>query len=75
MAGITLAQAQEQLDAFMAANLAVSKGQSYTIDGLSLTRADSAYILKQIEFWDARVKALSKDSSSGPAFIQGIIWR
>jgi len=75
MAGITLAHAQAQLDAFMAANLAVSKGLSYTVDGLSLTRENSAYILKQIEFWDARVKALSKDSSSGPVFMQGVIAR
>lgn len=60
MAGITLEQAQAQLDAWMAANLAVSSGQSYTIGTRQLTRVDAKDILEQIEFWEARVDALSR---------------
>ena len=60
MAGITLAQAQEQLDKWMEANLAVASGQSYTIGSRSLTRANAAEIREQIDFWDTRVKRLSR---------------
>jgi len=63
MAGITLAAAQTQLDAWIAASAAVAKSQSYTIDTgngqRSLTRADAEQILKQITFWDTQVKRLS----------------
>ena len=59
MAGITLAQAQAKLDAWMAANEAVANNQSYSIGSRSLTRADADDILKQIEFWDAKVQYLS----------------
>ena len=40
MAGITLAQAQAQLDAYLAAETAVLGGQEYQINGRRLTRAD-----------------------------------
>jgi len=60
MAGITLAQAEAQLALWMAANEAVSMGQSYSIGNQSLTRAHSAEILRQIEFWDKKVKELTR---------------
>lgn len=60
MAGITQAQAQAQLDAYLAASLAVSKGQAYTIDGRSLSRANAAEIRAAIEFWDRQVKRLAR---------------
>jgi Family of unknown function (DUF6148) len=64
MAGITLAQAQEQLDAYLAAETAVLSGQSYTIksgDGeRSLSRADLEQIQKGIELWNARVINLTE---------------
>lgn len=59
MAGITLAQAQAQLDAYLAAETKVLAGQSYTIAGRSLTRADLAQIQKGIELWNSRVVQLS----------------
>ncbi|CAJ0862182.1 hypothetical protein R77567_01624 [Ralstonia sp. LMG 32965] len=59
MAGITLQQAQAQLDAWIAANTAVAAGQSYSIGGRSLTRVNAAEILNQIEFWERRVVRLS----------------
>lgn len=59
MAGITLAQAETQLAAWLAADTAVAEGQSYTISGRSLTRANAKEIRDNIVFWDKRVKRLT----------------
>lgn len=59
MAGITLEQAQEKLDAWMAADEAVAGGQSYSIGGRSLSRANAAEITNKIEFWEGKVIRLS----------------
>lgn len=48
MAGITLAQAEAQLNAYLAAETAVLAGQSYEIAGRSLRRADLDMIQKGI---------------------------
>jgi hypothetical protein len=58
MAGITLAQAEAQLAAYLAAETAVLAGQSYTISGRTLTRADLASIQAGITLWDQRAKNL-----------------
>lgn len=58
MAGITLAQAETQLANWLAANTAVASGQSYSINGKQLTRADANAIMHQITFWDEKVKQL-----------------
>jgi hypothetical protein len=58
MAGITLAQAEEQLGLWLAASTAVSSKQSYRIGERQLTHADAGEILKMIEFWDKRAAAL-----------------
>ena len=63
MAGITLAQAETQLSAWIDASTKVSLGQSYEISGRRLTRADSADIRASIEFWDKKVKELSASAS------------
>lgn len=60
MAGITLAQAEAQLTAWLAASTAVAGGQAYSIAGRSLTRANAAEIRASIEFWDAKVQTLSR---------------
>lgn len=60
MTGITQAQAQAHLDEWLAADLAVSKGQAYSIGGRTLSRADAATIRENIEFWDRQVKRLSR---------------
>ena len=59
MAGITFAQAQTQLDAYLAAELAVLSGQKYEIAGRMLQRADLAEIQKGIAMWNDRVVALT----------------
>ena len=64
MSGITLAIAQEQLSAWLTANLNVAGGgQSYTFSDQgvtrTVTRADVALIQKQIQFWQAQVNKLT----------------
>lgn len=63
MAGITLAQAEAQLNAYLAAETAVLAGQSYEIAGRSLRRADLAEIQQGIKIWDDRCKTLASKAS------------
>lgn len=69
MAGITLAQAEAQLAAWLSASEAVARSQSYEIDTgngrRKLTRADAAEIREQVKFWDERVKALTPAAAGG----------
>lgn len=68
MAGITLAQAQAQLEAWLAASTAVAKSQSYEIDGRKLTRANAAEIRNSIDYWSGKVNILtSRNSGRGRA--------
>jgi len=55
---ITLAQAQAQLDAWLAASLAVATSQSYRIGTRTLTRADAGEIRRNIAHWERKVAAL-----------------
>lgn len=59
MAGITLAQAQAQLTAYLAAETAVLQGQAYEIAGRRMTRADLEAIQKGITAWNDRVSQLT----------------
>ena len=68
MAGITLQQAQEQLDLWMAASTAVASSQSYEIGGRKLTRADAATIRDNIEFWETKVQRLASGGRRGPRY-------
>ncbi len=63
MAGITLEQAQAQLDKYLTAETKVLSGQAYELAGRSLTRANLKEITKGIEIWDRRVKELSASAS------------
>lgn len=62
MAGITRAQAQAQLDTYLAAETAVLGGQSYEIAGRKLVRADLDSIQKGISLWNSRVITLSNQA-------------
>lgn len=63
MAGITLAQAETQLAAYLAAETAVLSGQSYEINGRKLTRADLDDIQRGISTWNSRAVSLSSGLS------------
>lgn len=69
MAGITLAQAQAQLDAWLAASLAVASNQAYEISTGTgtrrLTRANAAEIREQVKYWEQRVLALTPPEAGG----------
>ena len=64
MAGITLTDAQTQLANWLTASTKVAQGQSYSISGRAVTRADAEEIRKQIIFWDRQVKRLSRGGIS-----------
>ena len=59
MAGITLAEAETKLALWMEADDKVASGQSYSIGGRSLSRADAKMIQENIKFWDRKVKELT----------------
>jgi len=48
---VTLSDATTALAAWLAADLAVAKGQAYTIGGRTLTRADALEITNKINYW------------------------
>jgi len=57
---LTLTQAQAALGAWIAADLAVAKGQSYSMNGRSLTLANSKEIREQIQYWERRVSSFEQ---------------
>jgi Family of unknown function (DUF6148) len=64
MSGITLVQAQAQLAAWLAASTAVAGNQEYEIETggggrRRLKRADAAEIRHQLDYWQAKVDALT----------------
>lgn len=59
MAGITLSQAQTQLNSYLAAETAVLGGQRYEIAGRMLMRANLAEIQAGIKVWNERVVQLT----------------
>ena len=56
MSGISLAQAQTQLNLWLEADAAVSRGQEYSIDGKTLKRADAQVITTKIDYWKNEVR-------------------
>lgn len=63
MAGITLAQAEAKLAAYLAAEEKILLGQKVEIDGEALTRADLENVQKGVELWNSRVRTLSAQAS------------
>jgi predicted DNA-binding transcriptional regulator YafY len=59
MAGITLAQAQQKLDAYLAAEEKILHGQAVTLDGNTMTRANLDTVQKGITLWNDRVIELT----------------
>lgn len=55
MPNYTLETAQTHLNSWLAAELALSSGQSYTIGTRSLTRVDLTDVMKQISYWQKQV--------------------
>lgn len=68
MAGITLAQAETQLAAWLAADTAVMDGQEFELNVNGVLRrvklSDAAIIARNIDIWDKRCKQLSRGGIS-----------
>lgn len=62
MSAILLEQATQQLQVWLEANIAVSQGQSYRIGSRELSRANSSEILKQIEYWEKKIKEIESQA-------------
>ncbi len=60
MAGLTLAQAEQHLNEWLAADSAVAKGQAYSLGGRTFTRADAREIRENIRYWQQMVKQLER---------------
>jgi outer membrane PBP1 activator LpoA protein len=67
MAQYTLEVAQQHLDSWLAAELALSTGQSYTIGNRSLTRANVKEVMDQIRYWSVQVAACKREELGLPA--------
>lgn len=65
MTELTLTTAQAHLDAWYAADLAVSQGRTVAMEGESLTRESADRIRQQIEFWEAKVAQIKAQASAG----------
>lgn len=57
---MTLAEAEAALAAWDAALRAAARGQSYSIEGRSLTRADVPEIRRTIDWLEARIARLQR---------------
>jgi hypothetical protein len=57
VAGISQEVAQNNLNAWIAASLAVAKNQSYTIGDRTFTKADAGKIREMIDYWEGKVAA------------------
>lgn len=62
MAGLTQADAETQLAAYLAAETKVLAGQEYQFGNRRLKRADLAEIRDGIRFWNAEVQRLGNGS-------------
>jgi hypothetical protein len=75
--GITLDQAQTNLDAALAALAAARGQQSYQIaaatGGRSVTRASAADLLKEVQYWEQKIASLKRGGkpSMASAVIRG----
>jgi len=66
MVGLTLAQAQERLDGWLAVDMALAGGQTVRdSDGKMLTRADAGTVRENIDYWQKKCQELQASSLSG----------
>ena len=73
---MTVVEAQTHLDAWIAADLAISRGKSYAIGDRQLTRQDAAEVGNRISYWQRTVNALKAEAAgnSNPT-IKVATWR
>lgn len=62
---LDITTAQAHLDAWIAADLAVSQGRVITIEGESITRESAHRVREQIDFWESKVAQIKAQLSAG----------
>lgn len=60
MAGITLQEAKNHLNAWLAAELEIATSQSYRIGTRTLTRANLNEVREQVKYWEQKVQQLER---------------
>lgn len=56
---LTLEMAQAQWQAWYNASLALARNQSYTIEGRTLTRANTQDVQQQLDYWQGKINELT----------------
>lgn len=72
MAGITLQTAESKLQTWLDAEEKLAAGQSVTLEGRTLTRANLREVGERIDFWDRRCKSLTP---GGGVSVQRAVFR
>lgn len=62
------------LAAWQSADTALAQGQSYTIDGLSITRTDAGYVKNRITFYRRQLIDLDASEAGGQQGIRVPVW-
>jgi len=64
MAAVTLATAEAHRDAWLAADLALTRNQEYTLpDGRDLKRVKPAEVKERLSYWQGVVNALAAEAA------------
>ncbi len=63
MSNVTIAQALAQITAWEAASLALAKGQSYSIEGRTLTRNDGQTVRDMLSYWQRVHNSLTAEAA------------
>jgi len=66
MSAITLAEAQSQLQVWIAASTAIASSQEYWVNGRRMKRADAGEVRRQINYWSTIVTQLTNSANSMP---------
>ena len=66
---MTLQQAQAQLDAWMAASLALASGKQHQIGDRLIRFEDGAEVRQQIAYWQRQVSALSNTTYGSARYV------
>ena len=64
MPTLTLGTARAHLQAWVAADLALSYGQTFSMEGRTLTRSDTAEVRGQINYWSRLEAQLEQRAAS-----------
>jgi hypothetical protein len=67
---MTVPSDQELLEMYLQAIAAVATGQSYNMNGRSLTRADLAELRTTVEWLESRITAANGDGTGGTALVR-----